>query len=128
MKKVFFGLVFGLLCTYAQASTCGNFYRNIDSAVKELSAEESEDFLDDSAARATMRNSRMTAMLGNINVLLTQMAQLKCPVPVEPIWYADYLSAATECTLAKREGKIEEAKTKCDRDTWRKVRNGRYVD
>ena len=130
MKKYFLGccLAFLLGDNPTMAADCSVFYRDIDDIAKSLSAIDAADFLDNSAPRATMRYAQATALYGRAEVLLTQMAQLKCPSPPYPIGPSDYLSDATGCDLAKREDKLEEAKKRCDRDTWRKFRKGHYVD
>lgn len=111
MKRMFFGLSIALLMNVAYAG-CSEISNAINTSLKNVAGADAEGFSDNSAPRATMRNSKMTAELAQVQVLVAQMQALKCPASQEPYTYSKYSQAAYGCALAS-------SKENCDKSNWK---------
>ena len=126
MKKLFLaGVVLSLVFSGYASANCESISSAIDSQLKEAAYQSESGILDDSTLRETTRTGKVSVSLIQVQVLLTQLQALKCPISQTEYIYSKYTTAAGACTSAlnlKRITDSEDSKMRvkesCDRSKW----------
>ena len=123
--KVALGIVVSLalaagpsLAQTGPSSTCSGVNDRLEEIQMDLSANEAEGAGDDSAPRATMRAAQDTAHYVEIEVLLRQAEQAKCPPYPAPLGSRRYSHNAILCATARRVLRAGSDLHECERSKW----------
>lgn len=104
----------------ANSEVCAALAQSIDTFARDSAAADADEFLDDSAPRATNRLLRQLIAATNTQTTIKMMEGQRCALPAEPLELrqAGYMGNALECVMSRKLGEKDAVKTKCDRSTW----------
>ena len=80
-------------------NTCAVLSREYENASKRLAANETDDLMDDSAVRATMRQTQNNNIIENAHITLELMRNNKCALPTSAPSAERYGGVAAYCKL-----------------------------
>jgi hypothetical protein len=108
-------------CVTISRAGCKEFAAAIDSSQKIMAVEYAVSVADNSAARETSRQLRVSNEIAAIMVNMKMMEAMKCPLPSTPIDTIGmvYLDQAIACHLATVRDGADSAKAKCKRSDWK---------